>query len=429
MRSRTLLRTAALAAMAAVFAAGCASDDDADTPAAAPTTTAAPATTAAPTTTAAPATTSPSSSPSPVGPATVWPGAEWDRADPAAEGFDPTKLDAIAADAQAAGSNCLAVVRHGQLVAEWNWNGTDPSTAQDVFSATKSVTSTLVGIAVGDGDLALDDPAADHIPAWAGTPAAAVTIGDLLSGASGRHWDPVSDYLGLVSAADQDAYAAGLAQDSAPGTTWVYNNAAVQDLDAVLRDATGQSTAAFAQARLLEPIGMADSQMTGDRSGGTTTFSGLHSTCEDLARFGLLFLRHGEWDGTQVVPADWVAEATGRPSQAINAAYGRLWWINDEGAVLSNPLQATSASAAAQLAPSRLVPTAPADTYWALGLGGQVVQVDPGSDTVVVRLAPASLTGRTGRSGPGNTGSYGPEQTARVITDALVDPAAGTLPG
>jgi len=360
--------------------------------------------------------------------ATAWPGAEWARADPAALGFDPAKLDAIAADAQAAGSNCLAVVRHGQLVGEWNWNGTGPSTAQDVFSVTKSVTSTLVGIAAADGDLTLGESAADHIPAWAGTPAAAVTVGDLLSGDSGRHWDVASDYLGLVSAADQDAYATGLAQDSPPDTTWVYNNAAVQDLDAVLRDATGQPTAAFAQARLLDPIGMTDSEMTGDRAGGTTTFSGFHSTCEDLARFGLLFLHDGEWDGTHVVPADWVAQATGQPSQPINAAYGRLWWINAQGTVLGDPLKATSAADAATMAPSRLVPGAPADMYWALGLGGQVIQVDPGSDTVVVRLGPASLTGGSARSGPGNSGSYGPAETAKVVTDALVDPAAGTLP-
>jgi CubicO group peptidase (beta-lactamase class C family) len=426
MRTNTVLRTAAVAAVAAVaalLAAGCASEDDADTPAATPTTVPSSATSPSTTTTSTTTTTAAA------GAATVWPGTEWARADPAAEGFDPAQLDAIAADAQAAGSNCLVVVRHGQLVGEWNWNGTDPSTAQDVFSVTKSVTSTLVGIAAADGDLSLDEPAALHIPAWAGTPAAAVTVGDLLSGASGRHWDPVSDYLGLVSASDQDAYAAGLAQDSPPGTTWVYNNAAIQNLDAVLRDATGQGTAAFATARLLDPIGMADSEMTGDRAGGTSTFSGLHSTCEDLARFGLLFLRDGEWDGTQVVPADWVAQATGQPSQAINAAYGRLWWINDEGTVLSDPLKATSAAAAAQQAPSRLVTGAPADMFWALGLGGQVVQVDPGSDTVVVRLGPASLSGGSGRSGPGNSGSYGPDEAAKVVTDALVDRAAGTLPG
>src|SRR5262249_18287855 len=130
-----------------------------------------------------------------------------------------------------------------------------------------------------------------------------------------------------------------------------------------------------------------------------------------------------------VVPADWVHQATGQPSQAINAAYGRLWWINAEGTVLSDPLKATSAADAATKAPSRLVPSAPAAMYWALGLGGQVVQVDPGSATARVRLAPASLTGGSTRSGPGNSGSYGPGETAKVVTDALVDPAAGTLPG
>jgi CubicO group peptidase (beta-lactamase class C family) len=425
----SMLRAAAALAAVAVLAAGCSSGDDDAADRAAPDPTAAapaPTPTTAPTTTSGGSSTTGATGGTGAADRAVFPGDEWARVDPAAAGFDPAKLDAIAADAQAAGSNCLAVVRHGELVAEWNWNGTDQATSQDVFSATKSLTSTLVGIAQGDGDLAVTDPAAAQIPAWQGTPADQVTIADLLSNDSGRHWDVVSDYLGLVSAKDRDTYAASLAQDDPPGATWVYNNAAIQNLDAVLRGATGQPTDQFATERLLEPIGMAHSSMSTDQAGGTATFTGLHTTCEDLARFGYLFLRGGEWDGTQVVPADWVAEATGRPSTDLNAAYGYLWWINREGPVLSDPLVATSAAEAAQMAPSRLVPGVPDDMYWALGLGGQVVQVDPGSDTVVVRLGPPSLSTRTG---PGNTGSYGPSDTARVVTEALVDRPAGTLPG
>ena len=63
----------------------------------------------------------------------TFPGAEWSRTDPAAAGFDPTVLDAIAAEAQANASNCFAVVRHGQLVAEWYWNGTTATSSQEVF--------------------------------------------------------------------------------------------------------------------------------------------------------------------------------------------------------------------------------------------------------------------------------------------------------
>jgi CubicO group peptidase (beta-lactamase class C family) len=356
----------------------------------------------------------------------VVPDAEWDRVDPAVAGFDPAALDAIAADAAAAGSNCLAVVRHGRLVAEWTWSGTDPTTSQEVFSVTKAVASTLVGIAQGDGRLDVDDPAATWIPAWAGTPAAAVTVADLLGNDSGRHWDATTDYLGLLGATDRDAFAAGLAQDAAPGATWAYNNAAIQNLDAVVRGATGQETRRFADQRLFGPKGMAHTEMTVDGAGGTNMYFGVRSTCEDLARFGLLFLRDGAWAGRQVVPAAWVAAATGRPSQDLNAAYGYLWWLNREGPVLSDALRVTTAQQAAALAPSQLVPGAPDDMYWAIGLGGQIVQVDPGSDTVVVRLGP----GRLGAGdGPGRTGDYGVGDAARVVTEALSDGRPGTLPG
>jgi CubicO group peptidase (beta-lactamase class C family) len=357
--------------------------------------------------------------PSPGDDAATAPGDEWDVVDPVAAGFDPTVLDELAADAEARASNCVVVTRHGQLVAEWYWNGTDAASAQDVFSVTKSVTSTLVGIAEAGGLLTVDDPVADHVPAWAGTPAAAVTIDDILGNVSGRHWDALGDYVGLIGADDQTAYAVGLGQDAAPGEVWAYNNSAIQVLDAVLIEATDEPTADFAQQHLLGPIGMADSAMGRDAAGGTTTYSGLRSTCRDLARFGTLFLRDGLWDGTQVVPADWVEAATAQPSQDLNAAYGSLWWINREGPVIDDALQPVTAAEAAARPAARLVPTAPDDTFWAVGLGGQVVQVDPGSDTVVVRLGVPSLS----TSGPGGVGGYGPSATTRFVTDALVDPS------
>ncbi len=151
------------------------------------------------------------------------------------------------------------MVRHGQLVAEWNWNGTEPSTARTSSRHQVRHQHARRHRGVRRRPRARRARRRPH-PGLGGHAGGGRDGGDLLSGDSGRHWDPVTDYLGLSAAADQDAFATGLAQDSAPGTTWVYNNAAIQDLDAVLRDATGQGTAAFAQARLLGPIGMADSR-------------------------------------------------------------------------------------------------------------------------------------------------------------------------
>lgn len=346
--------------------------------------------------------------------AVVFPGDEWSRGEAEELGFDPAALEAVAARAEEAGSNCLVVVRDGEIAGEWYWNGTDASTPQEVFSVTKSITSTLVGIAEAEGHLDIDDPAAEYIDAWAGTPSEAVTVRNLLSNDSGRQWSAAIDYGQLPGQVDMDTFATGLGQDAPPGETWAYNNAAIQTLDVVVREATGEDTHAYAADRLFAPVGMDDSEMTTDASGNTRTFMGLQSTCEDLARFGYLFLRGGEWDGTQVVPGDWVEAAVGQPSQELTSAYGFLWWLNRPGR-MADPAQATGAGEGGDDGDeqSQMVPGAPEDMFFALGLGDQIVAVDPGSETVVVRLGPFGV--------PEGAEPFGPGDAASVVTEALVE--------
>ena len=141
-------------------------------------------------------------------------------------------------------------------------------------------------------------------------------------------------------------------------------------------------------------------------------YMGLRSTCRDMARFGSLFLARGEWNGTRIVSAKWVQEATGAPSTPLNAAYGLLWWLNRRGRI-AGPLAATSLAGAADHGsrPAGSRPGAPADMYWALGLGNQLIQVDPGSRTVVVRLGAAGA-----RPQPP---TFGPPEASRVVTEAV----------
>ncbi|WP_246076579.1 serine hydrolase domain-containing protein [Amycolatopsis cihanbeyliensis] len=340
-----------------------------------------------------------------------YPGGEWERVDPAAAGFDPAELARIAEDLKADDSNCLVVIRNGRLVADWYWNGTGPESAQEVWSATKSVSSTLVGIAQSERKLDIEDRASRYIPAWAGTPSADVTVKNLLSNDSGRHWtDWVDDAVRVFMARDRTAFAASQPQDVPPGEFWAYNNTAIQALDAVLHTATGDRPVDYAEKKLLDPLGMKRSNMTQDQAGNTNVFMGLQSTCRDMARFGYLFLRNGHWNGTQVVPEPWVSDATGKPSQDITTAYGYLWWLNRRRPVagVDSPMTREESTRAPH---TQLVPSAPQDMYWAMGLGGQTVQVDPGSDTVVVRLAPTNLD------------SPSPiPKTARIVTEALVQP-------
>jgi CubicO group peptidase (beta-lactamase class C family) len=341
------------------------------------------------------------------------PGVSWQKVAPASVGLDAAVLGQIAARARRGRSNCLVVVRDGKLAGEWYFNGTGPDTAQDVFSVTKSFASTLVGIAQDDGDLRLGAPAAKWIPEWRGTKSAAVTLRDLLSMDSGRAWDVVTDYLRLLSARDRTQFAIGLGQAAAPGTVWAYNNSAVQTLDRVLERATGRSVAAFARQRLFAPLGMRRTTMGADRAGNAQLFEGIRSTCRDLARFGLLMLDRGRWHGRQIVSRRFVDAATSRSSTPLNAAYGYLWWLNREG-VVAGVTAATSLGSVEQgtVARGRMVPGAPASTYWALGLGNQLIQIDPASRTVVVRLGSAAVLPVPPTFGPG--------EASAVVTDAVI---------
>jgi CubicO group peptidase (beta-lactamase class C family) len=342
----------------------------------------------------------------------VYPGKDWATEDAAAAGFDGAKLDEIASRAEAGASDCFLVTRHGRIVDERYWKNTTPDTAQEVFSATKSYTSTLVGIAQDEGKLKITDRAAVYIPEWANTASADVTIENLLANDSGRHWDTRTDYTDMaVAARDKTAFAIGLGQDAAPGTTWAYNNSAIQTLSAVVKRATGEDASAYATEKLLDPIGMTHSRLKKDASGGSLTFMGLSSTCRDMARFGYLMLHKGVWDGRRIVSAAWVDAATGHSSQKLNAAYGYLWWLNRKGPIAS-PLQATTGEAGGDQKNGQLVPGAPDDMFFALGLGNQIISVDPGSDTVVVRLGPARA--------PAGSGPFTQKDTAAVVTDALV---------
>lgn len=345
-------------------------------------------------------------------PAPTVPGDQWQVVPPAQVGLDAAALEGIAATAQQGKSNCLVVVRHGKIAGEWYFNGTGPDSAQHVFSATKSVASTLVGIAQDDGDLRIRDSASRWITEWRGTPAAAVTVRDLLSNDSGREWSATLDYGDLIRASDRTAFGIGLAQSQAPGRVWAYNNAAIQTLERVLKTATGEDVSTYAQQRLFAPLGMTRTTMTRDGAGNPQLFFGVQSTCRDMARFGLLMLEQGRWGDRRVVSSNWVKQATGVSSTRMNASSGYLWWLNKYG-VRTGPLTPMTLQQAMDPATprSRLVPEAPARTFWAIGLGNQIVQVDPGTDTVVVRLGTAEFQPQPP--------TFGPAEASKVITTAV----------
>lgn len=322
-------------------------------------------------------------------------GGDWSRADPTTTHVDPARLDALDAELRDS-STCMAVVEDGRLVRDAYWNGSTADEQHEVFSVTKSITSTLVGIAQAEGLLDVDEPASTYITEWKGTPSETVTIRQLVSNDSGRFWSLVSDYNDLLRAPDKTGFAIALAQEDPPASVWNYNNAAIQTLDAVISRATGMPTAEYARTRLFEPTGMR-STMSEDATGNTMTFMGLKASCLDLARFGYLLSQHGRWGDRQVVPSEWVDEAT-TPSTDLNQAYGFLIWLNQPGRV-KTPIGTE--------AQGPIWPAAPSDAFAALGLGGQTVLVLPDEGLVVTRIA--GVAGGLGQQ----------EQVAGTITSVL----------
>jgi CubicO group peptidase (beta-lactamase class C family) len=254
-----------------------------------------------------------------------WPTAGWRAAPPAQVGLDPevlAKLDTNAAYHPQLRS--LLVVRHGYLVDERYWHG-DAGSGQEAFSVTKSFTSALVGIALGDHHLkSLDQTVGEllarHLPADADPRLAKVTVRQLLTMPSGLAGDDptaggdLALLVRLRQSRDWVRHILGRRLATTPGTTFAYSNAGSHLLSAIVADATGQSTLAFARAKLFGPLGIhTEHALVGvdvpnpsralsrayqraavawptDPQGYHTGFGGLKLPARDLAKLGYLYL-------------------------------------------------------------------------------------------------------------------------------------------
>lgn len=283
-----------------------------------------------------------------------------------------------------ADSNCVVVSQEGEVVLEHSAGADEPARA---FSVTKSITALLVGIAQDAGHLSIDDPVSRFVPEWVGTASQDVTIRDILTNTSGREWDSRTDYRDMaMKASNKTSLAINLGQEAEPGTTWIYNNSAIQVLEAVLETTTGVPVDEFAATVLFHPLGMADSHLEQDDAGNANVFAGLWTTCGDLIRLGQMVLDDGAApSGEQIVSRQFLEEATTAPSTELNAAYGYLWWLNHPGDAVT-PEVATTGKGGSIDGP--IVPRAPADTLWALGFKNQILAILRSHGVIAVRLGP-----------------------------------------
>jgi CubicO group peptidase (beta-lactamase class C family) len=291
-----------------------------------------------------------------------WPSSDWPRGEPPAGFREP---DA----AELGKTHALAVIWRGRLVHERYGPEHGPDGSLISWSVAKSFLHAVVGILVRDGKL---DPAARaDVPEWqtAGDARAAITLDQLLRMSSGLFWreDYVdaqqSDVIEMLFGEGKDdvaAFAAHYPLAHPPDTVWCYSSGTSNIVAAIAGRALGGGAAGypeFLRRELFGRIGMASATARVDRAGTWIGSSFVFACARDFARFGLLYLRDGVWNGERILPAGWVDYArTVTPGSA--GEYGAHWWLppGDEGMFSAN------------------------------GYQGQYVFVAPARDVVVVRL-------------------------------------------
>jgi CubicO group peptidase (beta-lactamase class C family) len=267
--------------------------------------------------------------------------ADLPRSTPEAQGLSSSAVLAFveAADKKVEVMNSFMLVRHGHVVAEGWWGPYDAKTRHELYSLSKSFTSTAVGLAVAEGKLSIDDPVLkffpDDAPQEPSTNLKAMRVRDLLCMSTGHQTEP------RVMMSKDSWVKAFLAApvEHKPGTHFLYNTAATYMQSAIVQKVTGRTVLDYLRPKLFEPLGIEDPTWGTSPQGVTLGGYGLSVRTEDIAKFGQLYLQKGKWDGKQLVPAEWVAMATAKqtsngsnPQSDWDQGYGFQFWRCRNGA-------------------------------------------------------------------------------------------------
>jgi len=244
----------------------------------------------------------------------------------------------------------------------------------------KSVTNAIVGILAMKGKFSLKGPA--PVPEWhkGNDPRQAITLDQLLRMSSGLEWveayaeRPVSDVnIMLLLKPDMAAYVASKPLAAKPDTVWRYSSGTTNLIQWIIRHTLGNQGTywEFPRRELFNKIGMRSAIWETDASGTFIGSSYLYATARDYARFGLLYLNDGVWEGERILPEGWVAYSTIPTPAAPKGQYGAHFWLNG-GKDLNSK--------------DRPYPLLPNDTFFARGYQGQTIAIIPSRKLIVVRL-------------------------------------------
>lgn len=248
------------------------------------------------------------------------------------------------------------------------------------MSVAKSFVSAAIGIAVEEGHItSIEEPITKYSPSLAGSAYDGVRIKDILQMSSGAAWnedysDPESDInrFGRIFAlgGSFNEFAATLEREREPGTYNHYNSTDTQVLGMLLVNATGRTMADYMEEKLWKPLGMeSDAYWLIDSEGMEMAFGGLNATARDYAKLGELYRLGGSWNGTQIVPEEWVRASVtpdaphltpeAKSDDPFPVGYGYQWWI----------------------------PASTEGEYSAIGVYNQFIYVNPARDLVIVKLS------------------------------------------
>ncbi len=266
----------------------------------------------------------------------------------------------------------VMVLQQGRISLQRYASNFGPEQHWTSFSVAKSVTSTLLGIALRQGHIhSLDDSLVTYIPQLRDSAYADVTVQQLLTMTSGVRWnedydDPKSDVARMYLGTCQDgqahvvSYLRKLPRQWPAGTHWNYNTAETDLLGVLVQRATHRSLAAYLSQTIWEPYGMAaDAYWLKDECDGSDTGgSGLSATLADYARMGQFMLDGGRIDGQPVIAEAWMRGAMQRQQKVTDPerGYGYLWWTDADG------------------------------SYAAIGIFGQLLYVDPARQLVIAQV-------------------------------------------
>lgn len=278
-----------------------------------------------------------------------WPGESWETSAPEEQGMDSEKLADMLKYIQNGQHNIhsIVLIRNGHMIMDANFYPYKSDVRHAVNSCTKSITSALLGIAAEEGLIgSSDDKVIDFFPDRniqnMDARKKGLSLKHLLTMTAGLDWSENGSYgyedswMQMTRSNNPVNYFLEAPMLENPGTSFYYNTGASHMLSAILQNVTAGKTYDYARKKLFEPIGIKDVYWSEDREGINIGGAGIFMTPRDMARFGYLFLRNGNWGHKQVIPEGWVQKATEKqidtPSGlAGRYGYGYQWWMNSFG--------------------------------------------------------------------------------------------------